>query len=516
MNNASTNSTNDIPLLTAPFLHYIPTSPPSQELDFHLPSRTPLHGLTVSEWAGSKSTRYQFQNDTITSTFPTNNTTNSSATPTSNTTANIGTTSSVHITNTTTNSKPIVLKDSNEDNWRDVYRNIKCMDQLYDASFYSWLKSEENVLVTAMYLHRIANEYPLVRIINALKWLISDWRLESISTLVKHVTVDWCDEAGDLRRAHLLRHLTHSWATQYTTTLITMVLSSAPYATTSSFQRERFLREFTKEWDFSKLSEFFMYLQSPANIDYKVKCVMLQEAARRERETLGAKLKKKRVQQHDAVDQIHTDTISSTATTALTTTVTAATTVTATASNSSSPSSLPNTSIVEDTAAAADSTEEVTTSRRHHRRTSSNDVNDIKRLRLSTPDLIDHTAVTTHTESSNSSLCEPLSSQQSPSSQLDSSLLSNSGSPLSSSSSSSSPSMSSELSHLHLDLNGGNNSNCTNHHHHHHHASPSQEINLRRRTSSNASLEDPMDMDYNSRKRTSGPSSSYFTTDEAL
>jgi hypothetical protein len=70
------------------------------------------------------------------------------------------------------------------------------MDQLYDASFYSWLKSEENVLVTSMYLHRIANEYPLVRIINALKWLISDWRLESISTLVRHVTVDWCDEVG--------------------------------------------------------------------------------------------------------------------------------------------------------------------------------------------------------------------------------------------------------------------------------------------------------------------------------
>jgi squalene cyclase len=75
------------------------------------------------------------------------------------------------------------------------------MDQLYDASFYSWLKSEENVLVTAMYLHRIANEYPLVRIINALKWLISDWRLESISTLVRHVTVDWCDEAGKKKKS---------------------------------------------------------------------------------------------------------------------------------------------------------------------------------------------------------------------------------------------------------------------------------------------------------------------------
>ncbi|CAO3703520.1 unnamed protein product [Rhizopus stolonifer] len=212
---------------------------------------------------------------------------------------------------------------STTDNWKDVYRNIKCMDQLYDASFYSWLKSEENVLVTAMYLHRIANEYPLERIVNALKWLISDWRLESISTLVRYVTVDWCDQAGDLRRAHLLRHLTSSWATQYTTTLVTMVLSCAPYVSATHVERERFLRAFTQGWDFSKLSEFFMYLQSPANIDYKLKCIMLQEAARKEREELGAKLCKKKEENE----------------------------------------------------------------RRHHRRTSSNDVNDIKRLRLSTPEL---------------------------------------------------------------------------------------------------------------------------------
>lgn len=59
-NNNNNNNTSDIPISTtvgAPFLHYIPTSPPSQELDFHLPSRTPLHGLTVSEWAGSKTRR---------------------------------------------------------------------------------------------------------------------------------------------------------------------------------------------------------------------------------------------------------------------------------------------------------------------------------------------------------------------------------------------------------------------------------------------------------------------------
>jgi hypothetical protein len=52
-NNNNNNNNNDIPLLTTPFLQYnIPSD--SNELDFHLPSRTPLHGLTVAEWAGTK------------------------------------------------------------------------------------------------------------------------------------------------------------------------------------------------------------------------------------------------------------------------------------------------------------------------------------------------------------------------------------------------------------------------------------------------------------------------------
>ncbi|GAA5800043.1 hypothetical protein HPULCUR_005465 [Helicostylum pulchrum] len=413
---SNTTTTSDIPLLT-PFLHYIPTSPPSQELDFHLPSRTPLHGLTVSEWAAN-----------ITNTTTPLNTT--PLTPTNISYSNN--------TATTNINKPIVLKDSTEDNWKDVYRNIKCMDQLYDASFYSWLKSEENVLVTAMYLHRIANEYPLVRIINALKWLISDWRLESISTLVRHVTVDWCDEA-------------------------------APYTNSSSFQRERFLRAFTKEWDFSKLSEFFMYLQSPANIDYKVKCVMLQEAARRERETLGAKLRKKRVVFTD--EPMHDETVNK--------------------------EELPAIEVVMTTTTASAAAEDNTTNRRHHRRTSSNDVNDIKRLRLSTPDL-DHPEENTNESSSSSGGGSASRRSTSPHP----------------SRTNNSTAMSNELSHLHL-TNVASSSSTSS-------GSSGGEGGNRRRSSSILSTEsdDPMETDTglnsNSKKRstTSSITSHFATADE--
>lgn len=86
---------------------------------------------------------------------------------------------------------------------------------------------------------------------------------------------------GDVKRAQLLRKLTQQWATHFTATLITTILISAPY-TTCNKKREGFIQEFTRDWDFSKLSEFFMFLRSRANIDYKFKCAMLQEAARKE------------------------------------------------------------------------------------------------------------------------------------------------------------------------------------------------------------------------------------------
>ncbi|KAJ2798753.1 hypothetical protein H4S07_005615, partial [Coemansia furcata] len=62
---------------------------------------------------------------------------------------------------------------STEPAWQDVGANVLRMDSLYDASFHDWLKSEDNVSVIASYLQRIANEYPMDRIINALRWLVS-------------------------------------------------------------------------------------------------------------------------------------------------------------------------------------------------------------------------------------------------------------------------------------------------------------------------------------------------------
>ncbi|KAF9298368.1 hypothetical protein BGZ88_007021 [Linnemannia elongata] len=114
--------------------------------------------------------------------------------------------------------------------WRDIHNNVRKMDDLYDATFYTWLKSEDNVLVTASYLQRLAGEYDHDRIEHALCWLVHGWRLESIAVLVKQVTFDWIHvhgEQGEKNRARLVLALTDNWAIQYIARLVGTLLTSA-------------------------------------------------------------------------------------------------------------------------------------------------------------------------------------------------------------------------------------------------------------------------------------------------
>ncbi|KAG0290240.1 hypothetical protein BGZ97_006221, partial [Linnemannia gamsii] len=114
--------------------------------------------------------------------------------------------------------------------WRDIHNNVRKMDDLYDATFYTWLKSEDNVLVTASYLQRLAGEYDHDRIEHALCWLVHGWRLESIAVLVKQVTFDWIHvhgEKGEKNRARLVLALTDNWAIQYIARLAGTLLTSA-------------------------------------------------------------------------------------------------------------------------------------------------------------------------------------------------------------------------------------------------------------------------------------------------
>ncbi|KAJ2696399.1 hypothetical protein H4218_004636 [Coemansia sp. IMI 209128] len=206
---------------------------------------------------------------------------------------------------------------STEPAWQDVGANVLRMDSLYDASFHEWLKNEENVSIIASYLQRIANEYPMDRIINALRWLVSSWRVESTAVIVRHITADWAVPqapppkpaasahfrldlvpvppptaadpsmlSGEARRGVLVRELTKDWTCQQIAQLVGML------ALTFWSERtylEAFLRTLVSDWDFCRLSSFFSFISGQLGLDYRVKVAMLQDAARRNASRLSLK-----------------------------------------------------------------------------------------------------------------------------------------------------------------------------------------------------------------------------------
>ncbi|KAJ2830238.1 hypothetical protein IWW50_000400 [Coemansia erecta] len=203
---------------------------------------------------------------------------------------------------------------STEPAWQDVGANVLRMDSLYDASFHDWLKCEDNVSIIASYLQRIANEYPMDRIINALRWLVSSWRVESTAVIVRHITAEWAVSpnakpassapfrldapqassqepdpvvlAGEARRGLLVRELTKDWSCQQIAQLVGM-LSMTFWSERTHL--EAFLRTLVSDWDFCRLSSFFSYISSQLGLDYRVKVSMLQQAARRNASRLSLK-----------------------------------------------------------------------------------------------------------------------------------------------------------------------------------------------------------------------------------
>ncbi|KAI8145224.1 hypothetical protein BJV82DRAFT_497392, partial [Fennellomyces sp. T-0311] len=75
--------------------------------------------------------------------------------------------------------------------WKNTQRSVERMDDMFNTTFATWVQAEENASTTASYLKRLAYEYPLERLIHVIKWIITDWRLQSIATLIKHVIRDW-------------------------------------------------------------------------------------------------------------------------------------------------------------------------------------------------------------------------------------------------------------------------------------------------------------------------------------
>ncbi|OLY78456.1 hypothetical protein AYI68_g6616 [Smittium mucronatum] len=78
-----------------------------------------------------------------------------------------------------------------QNNWQRVCENVRKMDRLYDAAFESWIKNEANASLIGAHLQRIANLYPIDRIINALLYIFEGWTPENVAVVLNSITSSW-------------------------------------------------------------------------------------------------------------------------------------------------------------------------------------------------------------------------------------------------------------------------------------------------------------------------------------
>lgn len=89
----------------------------------------------------------------------------------------------------------------------DIEKNMKIMDKLYNASFFEYIKSEDNVLTIARHLMPLIKEYNVQTVANGLRWTIDGWRLENVAKLLKLITRDFIPDVCGL----LINMITVGW-----------------------------------------------------------------------------------------------------------------------------------------------------------------------------------------------------------------------------------------------------------------------------------------------------------------
>ena len=87
---------------------------------------------------------------------------------------------------------------------------MRMMDKLYNATFYEFIRSEDNIMTIARHLLATLKDYDLRTIATGLRWTMNGWKLESVAKLMKLVTRDWLPDVCGI----LVNLVTIGWTTE--------------------------------------------------------------------------------------------------------------------------------------------------------------------------------------------------------------------------------------------------------------------------------------------------------------
>jgi hypothetical protein len=131
---------------------------------------------------------------------------------------------------------------------------MTCMDQIYSASFYSFIRDEKNVDLSSVRLARIIKDYKPRQVALALRWLTQGWSVESTSRLMRNIFADWLPDLA----ACVFTLMSKDWPVKPQLSLcVAYLLINEPPAVSGVF-----LRTLTSGWTHEKSIELVSYLDS--------------------------------------------------------------------------------------------------------------------------------------------------------------------------------------------------------------------------------------------------------------
>jgi hypothetical protein len=142
--------------------------------------------------------------------------------------------------------------------YADVDNSIKDMDKKYGTTFYSWIKSEENIGYLCTFKRQMFDQYFESRpesLIYAIQWLTSEWSIPSIAELLLKLFYHYRLESEKF--CFVLKGLTKEWKITRIVELINVLLIGENASSTAEF-----VVKFTVEWNNQLVVELINYLSA--------------------------------------------------------------------------------------------------------------------------------------------------------------------------------------------------------------------------------------------------------------
>lgn len=150
--------------------------------------------------------------------------------------------------------------ESEKQNWEKQFRlvgpdwSLRRMDEIWNASFYEFVKDEENVECIARHLLSITKDYKVPEVANGLSWLVKGWSIENIAKLLRFIFQEWQPD----RAAYVVGVVSTGWPlTPDLSLLLAFMLNGESPAISAIF-----LRRLTMTWNHTTVTKLISYLDT--------------------------------------------------------------------------------------------------------------------------------------------------------------------------------------------------------------------------------------------------------------